>query len=48
MIGKQHFTLLYNRARNAAFTPRNIKSGWSKTGLVPFNPDRVLNDIPKP
>ena len=48
MIGKQHFTLLYDRARNAAFTPRNIKSGWSKTGLVPFNPDRVLNDIPKP
>jgi len=27
MIGKQHFTLLYERARNVAFTPRNIRSG---------------------
>jgi hypothetical protein len=36
MIGKQHFTLLYDRARTVAFTPRNIKSGWfnSWTGLV--------------
>ena len=48
MIGKQHLTLLYDRARTVAFTPRNIKSGWSKTGLFPFNPDRVLNEIPKP
>ena len=30
------------------FTPRNIKSSWSKTRLFPFNPNRVLNDIPKP
>jgi hypothetical protein len=48
MIGKQHFTLLYERARNAAFTPRNIRSGWTKAGLFPFNPERVLSDIPKP
>jgi len=47
-VGKQYFTFLYDRARNVAFTPRNIKSGWSKTGLFPFNPDRVLNDIQKP
>jgi hypothetical protein len=48
MVGKQHFTPLYSRACNLAFMPRNIKSGWSKTGLYPFNPDRVLNDIQKP
>jgi hypothetical protein len=48
MIGKQHFTLLYDRARTVAFTPRNIKSGWFNSGLVPLNPPRVLNDIPKP
>src|SRR5277367_826552 len=48
MIGKQHFTLLYNRARRKAITPRNITSGWSKTGLRPFNPDRVLKEIQKP
>ena len=43
MIGKQHFTLLYDRARTVAFTPRNIKSGWFNSGLVPLNPARVLN-----
>jgi len=48
MIGKQHFTLLYNRARRKAITPRNITSRWSKTGLRPFNPDRVLKEIQKP
>jgi DDE superfamily endonuclease len=47
-VGKQHFTFLYDQARNAALTPRIIKSGWFKTGLFPFNPDRVLNGIQKP
>ena len=45
MIGKQHFTLLYNRARRKAITPRNITSRWSKTGLQPFNLERVLREI---
>ena len=48
MIGKQHFTLLYDRARRKAMTSRNILSGWSKTGLHPFNPGRVLKGIQKP
>jgi hypothetical protein len=48
MIGKQHFTLLYDRARSKALNSRNIISGWSKTGLRPFNPERVLKDIQKP
>jgi hypothetical protein len=47
-VGKEHFTFLYSRARSIAFTPRNITSGWSKTGLYPFDPDRVLKDIQKP
>jgi hypothetical protein len=47
-IGKQHFTLLYDRARCTALTPHNIKSGWAKTGLYPFNPNRVLQGIQKP
>lgn len=29
-------------------TSCNIQSGWSKTGLYPFNPERVLKDIQKP
>jgi DDE superfamily endonuclease len=47
-IGKQHFTLLYSRARVVAITPKNIKSSWLKSGLFPFNPDRVLREIQKP
>jgi len=47
-IGKEHFTSLYSPARERAFTKRNILAGWSKSELFPFNPDRVLRDLPKP
>lgn len=47
-VGKQHFARFYSRSRDAAFTARNIKAGWVKTGLYPFNPDRVLQEIQKP
>ena len=47
-IGKQHFTLVYDQGRHEALTPHNIKSGWAKTGLYPFNPNKVLQDVPKP
>ena len=47
-IGKEHFTYLYSPARERAFTSRNIRAGWAKAGLFPFNPDRVLGDIPRP
>jgi hypothetical protein len=47
-IGKQHFTLLYDRARQKAFSQRNILSGWSKAGLRPFNPQKILDGIQKP
>ena len=40
--------LLYSPARERAFTKRNILAGWSKSGLFPFNPPRVLKDLPKP
>lgn len=42
-VNKAHFTLLYSRARDVALTSRNIRSGWSKTGLFPFNPRKVLD-----
>ena len=44
-IGKQLFTALYRLARDKAFTKKNILAGWAKSGLFPFNPDRVLRDI---
>lgn len=47
-IGKQHFTFLYSAARTKAFTKKNILAGWSKGGLYPFNPQRVLKDLVKP
>jgi hypothetical protein len=47
-VGKEHFTSLYSPARETAITPRNIKAGWVKAGLYPFNPDKVLRDIQKP
>jgi DDE superfamily endonuclease len=47
-VGKQHFTFLYSQARSVAFTSRNIRSGWAKTGLHLFSPGRVLHNIQKP
>ena len=47
-VGKEHFTSLYSPAREKALTSRNIKAGWAKAGLFPFNPDRVLREIQKP
>jgi hypothetical protein len=48
MVGKEHYTYLYSSARNCALTSRNIRAGWSDAGLFPFNPERVLRDVPKP
>lgn len=47
-VGKEHFTSLYSPAREKAFTKRNILAGWSKAGLFPFNPNRVLRDMSSP
>ena len=47
-IRKEHFTLLYDRARRKAFTSRNVLAGWSKSGVWPLNPRRVLDGIQKP
>jgi hypothetical protein len=47
-IGKEHFTSLYSPAREKAFTPKNIKAGFAASGLIPFNPDRVLRSMPAP
>ena len=48
IVGKEHFTYLYSPARDTALTKRNIRAGWAATGLYPFNPERVLKDIPRP
>jgi hypothetical protein len=47
-VNKEHFVLLYRRACEVALTARNIRSGWSKAGLFPFNPSRVLDGMSAP
>jgi hypothetical protein len=47
-IGKEYFTPLYSPTRSTAFSKKNILAGWAKSGLFPFNPDRVFRDTPKP
>jgi hypothetical protein len=47
-VSKEHFTRLYSNARNKALTARNIHAGWSKAGLFPFYPDRVLRSMTQP
>ena len=42
LVVKQPFTLLYDCARKTALTSRNIRSGWSKACLWPFNSEKVL------
>ena len=41
-IDKQEFLPLYQQARLEALHENNIRSGFAATGLVLFNPDRVL------
>jgi hypothetical protein len=44
-IDKFDFLEAYPRARAAIFSPDNIKSGFSATGLIPLSPDRVLGQL---
>jgi hypothetical protein len=44
-INKDDFLELYVRARNQIYRPNTIQSGFRATGLVPFNPEEVLNQL---
>ena len=44
-ITKRDFFALFWPAFNRAFTPKNILSGWEKTGLQPLNPATILDQI---
>jgi hypothetical protein len=43
-LNRAQFNLLYQETRRTALTPQYIQVGWSRTGLNPFNPLRVLNN----
>jgi hypothetical protein len=45
-VKKRHFNTIYYTARMETVNERNIRSGWRETGLVPINPNFVL-DLPE-
>jgi hypothetical protein len=44
-IDKEEFLQLYYPAHVQAITEKNIWSGFTATGLVPYDPDRVLSTL---
>jgi hypothetical protein len=48
VIGKPHFTQLYDKACRRAFTERNIRSRWQRAGLDPFRPKVILEGMSQP
>jgi hypothetical protein len=44
-IDKEEFLDIYPRVRTLIFSEKNIKSGFRATGLVPYNPERVLTSL---
>jgi len=46
-IQKAEWLHAFVNARAKAFTNRNIRSGWSGSGLDPFIPEKVLERVPK-
>jgi hypothetical protein len=44
-IDKADFLTAYNKARTESITPAIVRSGFTATGLVPFDPDRVLSKL---
>ena len=44
-ISKEEFLSTYLPAHAASFTTKNIQAGFAATGLVPYDPDRVLSTL---
>jgi hypothetical protein len=44
-VDKADFLGMYCQARTTVFTPQTIASGFRATGLIPFNPDRVISAL---
>jgi hypothetical protein len=47
-VSKLNFLSVYGRAHVRAFTKANILAAFSKTGIVPFNPDVVTTEMMAP
>jgi len=47
-VQKWEWLAAYYLAHEKVFNYKNIMSGFSSTGIYPFNPDKVFNRLPKP
>ena len=45
LVSKQRFITTYKDARNRYFNSSNIEAGFEATGIWPFQPSRVLNEL---
>ena len=45
---KVEWLAAYIEAHNNAFSTRNIRSGFAGTGILPFNPSKVINRVKAP
>ena len=43
-INRATFTMLYTEVRLSAMTERNIRAGWKRAGIDPWDVDRILQD----
>lgn len=46
-IDKTEFLRAFHFARQKAYTQKNISSAFKKTGIIPHDPDQVLNQLPQ-
>jgi hypothetical protein len=44
-VDKSDFLTMYKKARTTVFSEQNIKSSFRATGLIPYNPERVLSSL---
>jgi hypothetical protein len=47
-VTKQNFMAVYAKAHIRAFTESNIRAAFAKTGVVPYNPDVVTDEMMAP
>ena len=47
-VSKSNFLSVYARAHIRALTPDNVKAAFKKTGVYPFNPSVITNDMLAP
>ena len=45
-ISRISWVEMYIKTRIKALSTENLKAGWKGTGLIPLNPDKILNKLP--